>query len=432
MTTKFELRADTGKRKRKDGLSKVRIKVCEGKTNIKYIPLPIYGDPAYWDNDMQIFSVEKNVKKTEAKERNKRHEENNAVLAKAKDRCKDIRTDFERAKQIPTVTQFVDKFVEKRHTEKVGSYFKNHVKNLRDTNHFGNAISYENTYNLLKLFYSNFDNLSFTDINLRFVEDFDRWLQKRKNNGNTRRNHHKTLQALIRKAIKNKVAPLQAFPYGENGFNVGSLGEKTPKRYLPLQVIKTIRTTEIENYTLEMTRRIWVAQFLCYGISFVDAGALKKSNIVVLDSGRYIRYKRQKTENTKNATPINIKISDELQSHFDWFEKNCILIDDYLFPIVSKQGYKGEQLYNHIRSRLGENNKNLKKVAKHLKIENNIPLTSYVARHSMAMALRKNPDISIDQISQAMGHADLKTTKIYLDDLAVEEMAGIADALTNF
>ena len=146
MTTKFELRADTGKRKRKDGLSKVRIKVCEGKTNIKYIPLPIYGDPAYWDNDMQIFVVEKGMRKPEAKERNKRHEENNAVLAEAKARCNEIRSEFKKGRQMLTVTQFVDKFVEKRHTEKIGSYFKNHFKNLRDTKHFVNAISYENTY----------------------------------------------------------------------------------------------------------------------------------------------------------------------------------------------------------------------------------------------------------------------------------------------
>ena len=94
MTTKFELRTDTGKRKRKDGLSKVRIKVCYGKDNIKYIPLPIYGDPKYWDNDMEIFATEKNARKDEDKERNKRHEENNDALAEAKKKCKDIRIDF--------------------------------------------------------------------------------------------------------------------------------------------------------------------------------------------------------------------------------------------------------------------------------------------------------------------------------------------------
>jgi len=431
MTTKFELRADTGKRKRKDGLSKIRIKVCSGKTNIKYIPLSIYGDPLYWDNDMEIFATDKNARKAEDKERNKRHEENNAMLAKAKERCRGIRIDFERAKQISTVTQFVEKFVDKKRTEKVGDYIKNDIAILKETNHIGNARSYQRTYDILKSLYPNFDNRLFADINLSFVQDFDRLLEKRGNNGNTRRYYHSTLRAILNKAIKEKIATEQTYPYGKFGFSVNGLEQRTAKRHLPLDIIKAMRTTEMENYALEQTRRIFVAQYLCFGISFTDAAALKKSNIVVLEDKRFIIYKRQKTENAKSATPIKIMITPELQEHLAWFEDNCVLIDDYLFPIVSKSGYEGERLYNHIRNRLWRINGNLKKLATHFGIEN-MPLTTYVSRHSMAMALSKNPAIGVDKISQAMGHSDLTTTQIYLDELTAEEMAGVAEALTAY
>ncbi|MDR0438120.1 MAG: site-specific integrase [Bacteroidales bacterium] len=431
MTTKFELRADKGTRKRKDGLSKVRIKICSGKTNIKYIPLKVYGDPKYWDNDMEIFVVEKGVKKAENKERNKRHEENNAVLADAKARCKDILDDFRKTKQNPTVTQFVERFVEMKHTEKIGDYFKNHIKNLKETNHIGNANSYDRAYKILKLFYPNFDKLFFVEVNLSFVQKFERWLQIRGCNGNTRKHYHARLRAILNNAIKEKIITEQTYPYGKYGFAVNRLEQKTAKRYLPKDVIKTIRTTEIEDYTLELTRRVFVAQFLCFGISFVDAAALKRTDIVNLESGRHIVYKRQKTENAKSSTSIHIKITDELQEHLTWFENNYLLIDDYLFPIVSRQGYENEKLYNHIKNRLNRNNKNLKNLATHFEIEN-ISLTSYVTRHSMAMALKKNANIRLDQISQAMGHVDLNTTQTYLGELTAEEMSGVAEALVNF
>lgn len=41
-------------------------------------------------------------------------------------------------------------------------------------------------------------------------------------------------------------------------------------------------------------------------------------------------------------------------------------------------------------------------------------LTTYVSRHTMAMMLQRN-NVSREQISQILGHADMKTTNTYLD-----------------
>lgn len=43
-----------------------------------------------------------------------------------------------------------------------------------------------------------------------------------------------------------------------------------------------------------------------------------------------------------------------------------------------------------------------------------IKLTTYVARHTMAMMLQHN-NVSRVQISQMLGHSDMKTTNTYLD-----------------
>ena len=83
-------------------------------------------------------------------------------------------------------------------------------------------------------------------------------------------------------------------------------------------------------------------------------------------------------------------------------------MEDYLLPIVSIAGYKGERLYNHIRSRFGRNNK--------LGITD-MKLTSYVSRHTMAMTLQDN-QVPREVISQILGHSDLATTNTYLDSFA--------------
>lgn len=100
----------------------------------------------------------------------------------------------------------------------------------------------------------------------------------------------------------------------------------------------------------------------------------------------------------------------------DWFSANTLLVEDYLLPVVSIAGYKGERLYNHIRSRFGRNNKNLANLAKVLEITD-MKLTSYVSRHTMAMTLQDN-QVPREVISQILGHSDLATTNTYLDSFA--------------
>ena len=138
-----------------------------------------------------------------------------------------------------------------------------------------------------------------------------------------------------------------------------------------------------------------------------------KKNIIRYNGGNYIVYKRNKTKEAKKVKPIQIKITSEIQELIDWFSDNTLLIEDYLLPIVSIAGYKGEQLYNHIRSRFGRNNKNLTNLAQALEITD-MKLTSYVSRHTMAMTLQDN-QVPREVISQILGHSDLATTNTYLD-----------------
>lgn len=58
-------------------------------------------------------------------------------------------------------------------------------------------------------------------------------------------------------------------------------------------------------------------------------------------------------------------------------------------------------------------NKHIKKIGIELKIKKS--LSSYVARHSWASAAKKL-NHSIEVIKEGLGHSDIKTTEIYLDN----------------
>ena len=59
-------------------------------------------------------------------------------------------------------------------------------------------------------------------------------------------------------------------------------------------------------------------------------------------------------------------------------------------------------------------NRCLKKIGKMIGLE--IPLTTYVARHSWA-SLARNMDFPIAIISEGMGHNSYQTTQTYLDSI---------------
>ena len=55
-------------------------------------------------------------------------------------------------------------------------------------------------------------------------------------------------------------------------------------------------------------------------------------------------------------------------------------------------------------------------------------LTTYVSRHTMAMMLQRN-NVAREQISQMLGHADMKTTNTYLDSFDTSTIDEAAEAL---
>lgn len=373
----------------------------------KVMALGIYAEPHQWNDKLEMFVTDKRVPKL--------HPDRiylNEWLTQKKSEILRIIADFDSNKIDWTLNQFEQEFFHYSNKGNVKEFFENLIQTYKDTNHIGNANCYSRTLHVLELFDEKLSERVFPEIDIKYVKSFDVFLQKRECKGNTRKFYFKTLRAVLNKAIQDGEASETTYPFGKGGFSISSLEEETTKRYLPHDSMFKLKTTVMDNAVLERTRRLFLFSYYCYGISFIDAALLTKKNIIRYNGGNYIVYKRNKTKEAKKVKPIQIKITPEIQELMNWFSANTLLVEDYLLPIVSIAGYKGEQLYNHIRSRFGRNNKNLANLAKVLEITD-MKLTSYVSRHTMAMTLQDN-QVPREVISQILGHSDLATTNTYL------------------
>ena len=99
----------------------------------------------------------------------------------------------------------------------------------------------------------------------------------------------------------------------------------------------------------------------------------------------------------------------------------------YVFPILDPAAHVSPtQIKNRLHKVLGQVNKDLKELGEQAGIVT--PLTTYVARHSFATAL-KYTGASLGLVSEAMGHKSEAVTAVYLKSFASEQVDSAFDGL---
>jgi len=408
-----------------DGSHPIVLRVTKNRIR-KFISLGISSKPEKWSKEFSLLKKDKRI--------NPDYEVQNNFITTQLLRAKDIINDFDKQKKDWTLNQFEEAFFNYSKKGKVKPFFEKLINDLRVTGHSGNANCYERTMNILEIFDKKFSNRIFSEIDIKYVRAFDTFLQtprkttytSKKGNkrtverngcsGNTRKFYFKALRAVLNKAIEAKEASSSTYPFGKGGFEISKLGEETDKRYLPSEDLQKIKTKTSEKSNIEFSRLIFLFSYFCYGMSHIDMALLKKENTKRFENGTYFVHKRNKTSSAKNSKTIKIKLSDELADIIQKLTQIKNPIEDYLLPIISTQDLEGDKLYNHIKNRLKTINKNLKALSQELGIDN-INLTSYVSRHTMAMTLQNN-NVPREVISQILDHKDMKTTNTYLDSFS--------------
>lgn len=239
--------------------------------------------------------------------------------------------------------------------------------------------------------------LTFEDINLKWLNAFDEWLTKQGAAKNTRNIHFKNIRTVINRAIDEELT--EKYPFRR--FKIKQ--EETRKRNLPVEELRRLFNYPVEEYQkyyLDYFKLI----FMLIGINTIDL-----FNLTSIENGR-IEYRRAKTHRlysikvepeameiidrhrAKNGNGL-LDVTDRWDDHRD-FQKWCNIALKKIGK-VTRTGRGGKK---EIKSEWPE-------------------LSTYWARHSWATIARVKPlKISKDDIAQALGHGKKTVTDVYIED----------------
>ena len=256
-------------------------------------------------------------------------------------------------------------------------------------------------YTVLNQLNSFNSNLSFSDIDFKFLKSFERFLIDKGLKPNTISSYLKVITKFVRLAINNDFINSSNNPF--RAFKISM--KKTDKTFLLPSEIDII-----ENLNLENNKRLKYARdlflFSCYtGLRFSDVVTLEPTNIQMIDGKKWLIKNQQKTDE---------KIKIPIYLLFDG--KPLKIIQNY-FSLGSKTLFKSIT-NNSINAKL-------KRIFALAGIDKHV--TFHAARHTTATYLLSK-GVSIFVVQKILGHAKIDTTQIYthlIDETIINSLKDI-------
>ncbi|MBN1820245.1 MAG: site-specific integrase [Prolixibacteraceae bacterium] len=298
-------------------------------------------------------------------------------------------------------------------------YIDTIIKRQKKAGKIGNSMAYSATKSALKGFFDG--DVDMRDIDIKKLQLFIEHCQGKDLKPNTIGYYLRTLRAVYNKAIKEE--GFEYYPF--KGLDWKHLKNKTQKRAISKEDMIRIMNFEVEPESdLFHARQMFSFMYLTYGLNFADLSKLTENNIHKIDGIQILKYNR-----SKGGKLYEIPLNDEAFKILNYYLKYNTLSKKYIFPVLNENFHKTPtQIKTRIKTALKKLNSDLKIIGEHLEIPSK--LTSYVSRHTFASVLVK-AGTDLFTIGEMMGHSDLQTTKIYLQDLDYTEKIEASKKLTD-
>ncbi len=264
-----------------------------------------------------------------------------------------------------------------------------HNVHMKDTLRWGTQKNYFTTHKYLFLFLNeNFStsDMYLSELNYKFIIDFERFLRHQKSMGNnTIMKHIERLRKLVNLAFKMEWIDKDPFVKFKAKYI------RKEREFLTLNELRKIEEKEFSVSRLELIRDLFV--FSCYtGLSYGDVMSLSKDNVIIgIDRKQWIYSQRQKTN-----IPLKIPLLAKALEIIKKYELHPSSINnEKLFPTISNQKL----------------NSYLKEIADVCSIKKN--LTFHIARHTFATTVTLSNGVPIETVSKLLGHSKISTTQIY-------------------
>ncbi len=246
----------------------------------------------------------------------------------------------------------------------------------------GTQTVYKSTLSRLRSYLGkHLDSLTFEDIDVRWLRDFDAYLAKTSPSRNARNIHFRNIRAVFNDAITDEL--ITCYPFRK--FKITP--EPTRKRALTVDQLRSVFSADVAPHEQRYIDCFKIIFMLC-GINTVDLCRLKG----VSNEGR-VEYIRAKTHR-----PYSIKVEPECAELLERYRGEQWLLS-YLDTNQNYRSFTTRLAMNlrDIRDRMG------------------LPgLSTYWARHSWA-TIAASLDIPKETIAAALGHGGNTVTDIYID-----------------
>ena len=308
--------------------------------------------------------------------------------------------------------------------------FETYTADLKNRNRFGTASSYELCMKSLKAYLKDKTGkepkkLLFQEVTVKFLNDFEDWMTNTKGKSLTTVGIYlRGLRVMFNLAIDQKIIDKEIYPFGVKKYEIPS--SKNTKKAFDNSQLNSLFQAIPKNEAQEKAKDFWFFSFVCNGINYKDILYLKWKNI----EANQIIFIREKTKRTKksNSHPIQVPLTDYAIKIIDKYGNKDKDKNNYVFPILTNDMTEEEKDMKR-KTFITFSNKYLKQLA----IANGLSdaISTYWARHTFATtAVRKNA--SLEFVSEALGHSDMKTTKNYFAGFEDKTKKEILDDITDF
>lgn len=309
---------------------------------------------------------------------------------------------------IDAVTETSRKPRKERRGVMVLNYLQTIVEQLQQAKQVGNSNVYRDTRRVLAKFLHDKD-CPISSVNVPFLNRFETYLRSEGCTDTTMSVYFRTLRAAMNRAIGEKLLPADLYPFSRHTaqrdkFSLAKFDLSTRKRAITKDDIRSIEAVEVDTPKLLLAKHLFLFSYYGGGINYVDMAQLKWRNV----QGGRLQYVRQKTGGL-----FNLKLSAQVNDILDYYRPFTFAgPDSYVFGILNPEKHQTSlQIANRLHKIKGQVNQDLKVIGKQAGI--GTPLTTYVARHSFATALKRS-GVSTAVISEAMGHQTESVTQTYL------------------
>ena len=283
-----------------------------------------------------------------------------------------------------------------------------YIDRLREEGRYSTAHVYKNALFSFSVFCGTC-NVSFRQITRESLRLYGQYLYENGLKLNTISTYMRMLRSIYNRGVEAGNAPFvpRLFHEAYTGIDV------CQKRALTAAELHRLLFDDPRSERLRRIQDIASLLFQLCGMSFADLAHLEKSAL----ENNILRYNRIKTK-----TPMSVEVLDSAMVKIDRLRsvrKSQPGCPDYLLDILcGDKSQKDEKAYREYQSALRWFNNSLKELARALHLKS--PVTSYTLRHSWA-TIAKYRGVSIEMISEALGHKSIKTTQTYLKGFGLEE-----------